>query len=444
MAFLVVLKPHVSRLPFMMHLRGLRTVGDRLNEHGDAARGRLAPGFRAAAVNYPPGRVTLVGMKWEKRLDVYAADTEGQQAHYVTSYPLLGASGGLGPKLRYGDRQVPEGIYAIEALNPNSSFHLSLRLDYPNAFDRGMGRKDGRDNLGRDIMIHGGRASIGCLAVGDEAAEDLFVLAADAGLANTDVILTPVDFRKTELPSAVSLAGWAPELYGTIRSRLHRLPLPDRQAAPVDDEAERTVGERIREFGPAARGRLEPYFRLHGLGYPPERVTLLGLKHERVLELYAGGASGGLRFVRRYPVLAASGDLGPKLRYGDRQVPEGVYRVTSLNPNSICHVSLRLGYPNAFDRAMARQDGRDDPGRDIMIHGGRVSIGCLAVGDEGAEDLFALVYHVGPADTEVIISPVDFRTTRTPSIRDLPPWADELYEDLEQRLARLPHPPDSL
>ena len=79
--------------------------------------------------------------------------------------------------------------------------------------------------------------------------------------------------------------------------------------------------------------------------------------------------------------------LGPKLREGDRQVPEGVYTIANMNPNSISHLSLALSYPNDFDRARAAEDGRADNtlGGSIMIHGGSGSIGCMAVGDEAAE-----------------------------------------------------------
>ena len=61
------------------------------------------------------------------------------------------------------------------------------------------GRREGRSKLGGDIMIHGGAASIGCLAMGDPATEDLFVLAAETGIKNISVILTPLDFRVRDL-----------------------------------------------------------------------------------------------------------------------------------------------------------------------------------------------------------------------------------------------------
>jgi murein L,D-transpeptidase YafK len=67
--------------------------------------------------------------------------------------------------------------------------------------------------------------------------------------------------------------------------------------------------------------------------------------------------------IHRYPLLAASGVAGPKLRQGDKQVPEGVYGISFLNPNSRYDVSLRVNYPNAFDRQMAAKDGPERPRR---------------------------------------------------------------------------------
>ena len=105
---------------------------------------------------------------------------------------------------------------------------------------------------------------------------------------------------------------------------------------------EATVASRLEESGAAADARWRPHFERAGVAYPPDRVALAGLKEERRLEVYAAGADGAWRFVRAFPVLAASGRAGPKLREGDRQVPEGCYRVASLNPNSRFHLALRL------------------------------------------------------------------------------------------------------
>ena len=212
-------------------LAGLRSaveeresVRSRLRQYGAAVHERLCPVFEEARVSYPPASVLLVGLKQERVLDVYARG-KGRELVFIRRYPVLGASGAAGPKLREGDRQVPEGVYAIEELNPNSRFHLSLRVGYPNAFDRARAKEDGRSGLGGDIMIHGGSSSEGCLAIGDKAVEELFVLAADCGLANTRLVLSPVDFRKRELPlSCWNRAAWTEELYDSIRIELAGLP----------------------------------------------------------------------------------------------------------------------------------------------------------------------------------------------------------------------------
>jgi murein L,D-transpeptidase YafK len=168
-------------------MQGKKTIAERVEQFGPAARTRLRADFDRIACSYPPTGVVLVGIKDERCLEVWvtadatrsraSADASLPCIKFLRRYPILAASGGPGPKLREGDRQVPEGIYAVESLNPNSRFHLALRLDYPNAFDREMAAADGRANLGGDIMIHGSDVSIGCLAMGNEAAEDLFVLA---------------------------------------------------------------------------------------------------------------------------------------------------------------------------------------------------------------------------------------------------------------------------
>ena len=110
-----------------------------------------------AEVAMPPEQVTLLALKEEKRLEIYAAD-DSNGPRFVLSYPILAASGIRGPKLREGDKQVPEGFYRIELLNPNSRYHLSLRVNYPNPADIEQAGRDGRDlsMLGGDIMIHGG------------------------------------------------------------------------------------------------------------------------------------------------------------------------------------------------------------------------------------------------------------------------------------------------
>jgi len=175
----------------------------------------LAPAFAKAGLGYPSRQVALLAFKEEKRLELWGRD-EGQWT-FVKDFPVLAASGTSGPKLREGDRQVPEGIYGIEYLNPNSNYHLSMKLDYPNAFDRAHAQLDGRDQLGGDIFIHGNSLSVGCLAMGDEAAEQLFVVTSLVGKENVRVVIAPSDVRKSGVPKISDpKPAWLSELYTNI------------------------------------------------------------------------------------------------------------------------------------------------------------------------------------------------------------------------------------
>jgi len=207
-------------------------------------------------------------------------------------------------------------------------------------------------------------------------------------------------------------------------------------AVPMKADDVKTIDDRVTEFGEIVRQRLVPNFEAAGVSYPPARIALLGFKTERVIEVYAADTNGNTRFICEYPLLAASGRLGPKLREGDRQVPEGIYRVRELNPNSRFHLSLWLSYPNDFDLAHAVEEGRNQPGGEIMIHGDDVSSGCLAVGDEAAEDLFVLAALTGIDNVTVILAPVDFRQRSLPNLSEtIPDWSRELYDDLKCELA---------
>ena len=207
-----------------------------------------------------------------------------------------------------------------------------------------------------------------------------------------------------------------------------------------------TVEARVQQFGEAVRRRLAGDLAAAGVSWPPRVVVLLAFKDERRIEVYAGAATEAIRHVHSYPVLAASGHLGPKRREGDRQVPEGFYEVESLNPNSRFHVSLRLNYPSDEDLRGAMSEGRNtlDLGGDIMIHGGAASIGCLAVGDEAAEDLFVLAALSAAGRVPVLISPVDFRSRSLPeSAAPDASWVAARYAALATRLKKFapPSPP---
>jgi murein L,D-transpeptidase YafK len=131
--------------------------------------------------------------------------------------------------------------------------------------------------------------------------------------------------------------------------------------------------------------RLDERLAAHGvkLGVP---VVVRIFKLESELELWVEKHGRFVRFAT-YPVCLWSGRLGPKVREGDRQAPEGFYTVAAeqLNPDSRWHRAFNLGFPNAFDRANGRN------GSFIMVHGGCSSIGCFAMTNQVVDELWQFV-----------------------------------------------------
>jgi murein L,D-transpeptidase YafK len=120
--------------------------------------------------------VFIRAFKEERLLELFVRHPASGEFLLFKIYPIAASSGTLGPKLAEGDRQVPEGFYFVPpaAMNPNSRFHLSFNIGYPNEFDRAHQR------TGSAIMIHGGRRSIGCQAMTDEKIEEIYTLCSAA------------------------------------------------------------------------------------------------------------------------------------------------------------------------------------------------------------------------------------------------------------------------
>ena len=217
---------------------------------------------------------------------------------------------------------------------------------------------------------------------------------------------------------------------------------PWRTPRPVTAPPDRTLNERLAEISPGATQRLTEKFAAAKAAWPPAAVSIIAIKDAKALELHARAADGTSTFIHRYRVLAASGKAGPKLNQGDKQVPEGIYGISFLNPNSKYHVALRVNYPNAFDREMAKTDGRKKLGGDIMIHGKALSAGCLAVGDEAAEELFVLAAKVGLPNVKLVIAPADFRRDGLPPAKPGEPiWLPKLYAEVASAMAGTKAPP---
>jgi murein L,D-transpeptidase YafK len=109
-------------------------------------------------------------------------------------------------------------------------------------------------------------------------------------------------------------------------------------------------------------------------------------KEEAELEVWKQDAEGKFERLKTYPICRWSGELGPKVKAGDRQAPEGFYTITpaQMNPNSNYYLSFNLGFPNAYDRA------NDRSGAFLMVHGDCSSAGCYAMTDEQIGEIFAL------------------------------------------------------
>ncbi len=136
-----------------------------------------------------------------------------------------------------------------------------------------------------------------------------------------------------------------------------------------------------------ARLNVKRLFHSARLPYPAAEIFLRAFKRERELELWARSLdSETFTLLKTYDVCALSGELGPKRRQGDRQVPEGFYQIDLFNPVSEYLLSLHVNYPNDVDRTRPGRGG--NLGGDIYIHGGCESIGCLAMTNEGIEELY--------------------------------------------------------
>lgn len=131
-------------------------------------------------------------------------------------------------------------------------------------------------------------------------------------------------------------------------------------------------------------------------------------KEESELEVWKQDRAGKMALLKTYPICRWSGELGPKIREGDRQAPEGFYNITpaQMNPNSSLYLSFDLGYPNAFDKSYGRT------GSHLMVHGDCSSRGCYAMTDEQISEVYALAreaFFGGQKDFQVQAYP--FRMT---------------------------------
>jgi len=145
--------------------------------------------------------IYIRAFKQEQTVEVWGKNSGDEAFQMLGDYKFCNFSGRLGPKREQGDKQIPEGFYHLSKFNPESKFHLSLKLNYPNASDSILGNKN---NYGGLIFIHGGCATIGCVPITDEKISELYVLAVmakDAGQTSIPIHVFPARFNKANILS---------------------------------------------------------------------------------------------------------------------------------------------------------------------------------------------------------------------------------------------------
>ena len=210
-------------MPMVNKIRGKETVESRINNIQENVWNRLEKDLMQAGykMDYPK-EIILAAFKEERTLQVFSKDYNGIKL--IKEYPFTAFSGELGPKLKEGDKQIPEGIYKVEYLNPNSSYYLSIKVSYPNEFDKSKTEFTNVSEMGGDIFIHGKSATIGCIPIGDEAIEEVFLLTQKAMNNTIKVIISPRDFRAKPNYPKIERIDWENELYDIINNELKTLP----------------------------------------------------------------------------------------------------------------------------------------------------------------------------------------------------------------------------
>ncbi len=137
--------------------------------------------------------ILIRAYKKEAEFEIWKQNRAGEYVH-IKTYPMCRWSGQLGPKVREGDRQVPEGFYTITPgqMNPNSAYYLSFNVGYPNAYDRAHGYTGG------SIMVHGDCSSAGCFSMTDAQIAEIYAIAREAfGGGQKAIQMQSLPFRMT-------------------------------------------------------------------------------------------------------------------------------------------------------------------------------------------------------------------------------------------------------
>ena len=221
--------------------------------------------------NMPKESPILVRIfKEEAELEVWKQDTTGQYA-LLKTYPICRWSGELGPKIKQGDRQAPEGFYAITPgqMNPNSAWYLSFNIGFPNAYDRA------NDRTGQFLMVHGDCSSAGCYAMTDEQMGEIYALGREAFLGGQKAFqVQAYPFHMTALNMARHRTNPAMPFWRMIKEGNDHFEMT-RQEPKVN------VCEKRYVFDAETNGRFDPRAKCPVFQVPAEIASAVAEKKQR-------------------------------------------------------------------------------------------------------------------------------------------------------------------
>jgi murein L,D-transpeptidase YafK len=187
-------QPSISAYNFIDYQKSIPKITDVLKRKEDT----LMRQFQSKGLKWPAKYIYIRSFKYDSQLEVWVKNARNEAFKLFKSYKICALAGTLGPKRMQGDYQVPEGFYHINEFNPNSTYHLSLGLNYPNIADKMLSDSA---QPGGDIYIHGSCVTTGCIPITDQQVEELYILAAYAKNQGQDFIpvhIFPVNFKNTK------------------------------------------------------------------------------------------------------------------------------------------------------------------------------------------------------------------------------------------------------
>ena len=176
---------------FIDYQRNFPRVADAMNRKADT----LKKQFAAAGLQWPAKQIYIRSFKYDSQMEVWVRNSTSEPFKLFKTYSVCALAGTMGPKRLQGDYQVPEGFYYINEFKPQSNYHMSLGINYPNVSDKIVTQGT---NPGGDIYIHGSCVTVGCIPIQDPQIEELYILAMSAKSNGQDFIpvhIFPVRFN---------------------------------------------------------------------------------------------------------------------------------------------------------------------------------------------------------------------------------------------------------